>query len=319
MWETTLSGDCAGSLAAGDDKTCTITNKRKPKLTVVKVIQGGNGAAFDLKVNGNTVLNDVAGSGGQVTNTYPVGTAYTVTETLGNGDAVDPAVWETTLSGDCAGSLAAGDDKTCTITNKRKPVLTVVKHILGGDGSVFDISVGEVKALDDAGHNASDTRTYAPGTYPVTETLGTGAAVPAGWSTSFSSDCADGSVTLAYGDAKTCTVTNSKLPQLIVIKEVVGGAKSPDDFQISVSGDGASPASFPGSLDGTIVTLQPGGYDVSEDEDVHYSASYSADCKDGTIEYGETKTCTITNTRKPSNIRSTRWPRRRPCPSRAPT
>ena len=103
-----------------------------------------------------------------------------MSETLGNGNAVDPAVWETSNSGDCTGTLHAGDDKTCTITNKRKPVLTVVKHILGGDGSVFDISVGEVKALDDAGHNASDTRTYAPGTYPVTETLGTGAAVPAG-------------------------------------------------------------------------------------------------------------------------------------------
>ena len=302
VWETSNSGDCAGTLAAGEHKTCTITNKRKPKLTVVKVIEGGNGASFDLNVNDSVVLDNVAGNGGQVTNTYPVGTAYSVSETLGNGNAVDPAVWETSNSGDCSGTLHAGDDKTCTITNKRKPVLTVVKHILGGDGSVFDISVGEVKALDDAGHNASDTRTYAPGTYPVTETLGTGAAVPAGWSTSFSSDCADGSVTLAYGDAKTCTVTNSKLPQLIVIKEVVGGVKSPDDFQISVSGDGASPASFPGSLDGTIVTLQPGGYDVSEDEDVHYSASYSADCNEGTIEYGETKTCTITNTRKPSNI-----------------
>jgi uncharacterized repeat protein (TIGR01451 family) len=136
----------------------------------------------------------------------------------------------------------------------------------------------------------------------VTETLGNGDAVPAGWSTSNSSECAEGSVTLAYGDEKTCTVTNSKLPQLIVIKQVVSGAKSPADFQISVSGTNASPSSFPGSSQGTIVTLQPGGYDVTEGEDVQYSASYSADCKDGTIAYGETKTCTITNTRKPSNI-----------------
>ena len=115
---------------------------------MVKVIQGGNGAAFDLKVNGNTVLDDVAGSGGQVTNTYPVGTAYTVTETLGNGDAVDPAVWETTLSGDCAGSLAAGDDKTCTITNKRKPKLTVVKVIQGGNGAAFDLKVNGNTVLE---------------------------------------------------------------------------------------------------------------------------------------------------------------------------
>ena len=106
VWETS-SADCAGSLAAGDEKTCTITNKRKPKLTVVKVIEGGNGASFDLAVNGSTVLENVGGSGGQVTNTYPVGTEYTVSETLGNGGAVDPAVWETSSSADCAGSLAA--------------------------------------------------------------------------------------------------------------------------------------------------------------------------------------------------------------------
>ncbi len=302
VWQTTTSGDCAGTLAAGEHKTCTITNKRKPKLTVVKVIEGGNGAAFDLKVNDSTVLDDVSGTGGQVTNTYPVGTAYSVSETLGNGGAVDPAVWETSASADCEGTLAAGEHKTCTITNKRKPVLTVVKHIIGGDGSVFDISVGDVKALDDASNGSSDTRTYAPGIYAVSETLGNGSPVPGGWSTSFSSDCADGAVTLDYGDAKTCTVTNSKLPLLIVIKNVVGGAKSPSDFQISVDGTSPSPASFPGNSEGTIVTMQPGGYDVSEGEDVHYAASYSADCKDGTLAYGDTKTCTITNTRKPSSI-----------------
>ena len=40
---------------------------------MVKVIEGGNGASFDLKVNDATVLDDVGGAGGQVTNTYPVG------------------------------------------------------------------------------------------------------------------------------------------------------------------------------------------------------------------------------------------------------
>jgi uncharacterized repeat protein (TIGR01451 family) len=305
-WTVVYSGDCdpngSVALSYGDDKTCTITNKRKPKLTVVKVIEGGNGASFDLKVNGQTVLDDLSGSGGQVTNTYPVDTAYTVSETLGNGDPVDPAVWETTLSADCAGTLAAGDDKTCTVTNKRRPKLTVVKHILGGDGSTFDISVGGTKVLDDAGHGASDTRVYQPGTYAITEALGNGQPIPSGWSTSFSSDCSGGSVTLAYGDDKTCTITNSKLPILNVIKKVVGGAKSPADFRITVSGNAPSPASFDGSADGTVVTLQPGGYDVTEVEHPHYTASYSADCKEGTIDYGESKTCTVTNTRTPSGI-----------------
>jgi uncharacterized repeat protein (TIGR01451 family) len=136
-----------------------------------------------------------------------------------------------------------------------------------------------------------------------TETLGNGNSIPSGWSSAFTGDCdANGSVSLAYGDEKTCTVTNSKLPILTVVKEVVGGIKSPGDFQISVSGNDPSPSVFPGSADGTVVILGPGAYDVSETEDPRYAASYSADCKDGTIDYGETKTCTITNTRKPSGI-----------------
>ena len=182
VWETSSSADCAGSLAAGDEKTCTITNKRKPKLTVVKVIEGGNGASFDLAVNGSTVLENVGGSGGQVTNTYPVGTEYTVTETLGNGDAVDPAVWETSSSADCAGSLAAGDEKTCTITNKRKPKLTVVKVIEGGNGASFDLKVNGSTVLENVGGSGGQvTNTYPVGTdYSVTETLGNGDAVATG-------------------------------------------------------------------------------------------------------------------------------------------
>ena len=305
-WTVVFSGDCnsngAVTLAYGDSKTCTITNKRKPQLTVVKVIAGGNGAAFDLAVNDSTVLDDVDGVGGQVTNTYEVGTDYAVSETLGNGDPVDPAVWESSSSADCQGSLAAGEHKTCTITNKRKPQLTVIKEIIGGDGSSFDIFVGEAKVLDDAADGATDTRTYAPGSYSVSETLGNGGPIPSGWSTSFSSDCAEASVTLDYGDDKTCTITNSKLPILNVIKNVVGGLKTPADFAISVTGNQPSPSSFAGSAEGTLVTLLRGGYSVSEEEDAHYAASYSADCKDGEIDYGNTKTCTITNTRRPSSI-----------------
>ncbi|HEX2496462.1 MAG TPA: hypothetical protein VHK46_06465, partial [Gaiellaceae bacterium] len=209
-WTVVFSGDCdpngGVSLAYGDEKTCTITNKRKPKLTVVKVIEGGNGASFDLAVNGSTVLDDVSGSGGQVTNTYPVDTAYSVTETLGDGNEVDPAVWATSTSGDCAGTLAAGDEKTCTITNRRKPRLTVVKVIEGGNGASFDLVVNGSTVLDDVtGSGGQTTNTYPVDTaYSVTETLGDGDPVdPAVWETSMSADCAG---TLAAGDHKTCTV-----------------------------------------------------------------------------------------------------------------
>ena len=64
---------------------------------MVKVIEGGNGATFDLAVNDSTVLDDL-GMARRGDQHYAVGTELLVTETLGNGDAVDPAVWETTMS-----------------------------------------------------------------------------------------------------------------------------------------------------------------------------------------------------------------------------
>ena len=69
-----------------------------------------------------------------------------------------------------------------------------------------------------------------------------------------------------------------------------------------MSGNDPSPSSFSGSANGTVVILGPGAYSVSEIEDSHYAAVVFADCKDGTIDYGDNKTCTITNTRKPSGI-----------------
>ena len=187
-WTVVFSGDCdaAGrvSLAYGDAKTCTITNKRKPKLTVVKVIEGGNGASFDLKVNGSTVLNDVDGVGGQVTNTHPVDTAYSVTETLGDGSAVDPAVWQTSNSADCEGTLHAGEHKTCTITNKRKPKLTVVKVIEGGNGASFDLKVNGSTVLNDvdgaAARSPTPTRSTPPTASPRRSATATRSTRPSG-------------------------------------------------------------------------------------------------------------------------------------------
>ena len=85
---------------------------------------------------------------------------YSVTETVGNSDAsVDPAVWDVVYSGDCAPdgrvSLAYGDDKSCTITNSKRPKLTVTKMVVGDTAASFDLSVGATKVIDD-GKNGCD-------------------------------------------------------------------------------------------------------------------------------------------------------------------
>jgi len=94
-----------------------------------------------------------------------------------------------------------------------------------------------------------------------------------------------------------------KFGHLIVIKHVInlnGAIAKASDYTIRVDGNNQSPDTFPGSEDGTDVTLGFGSYSVSEKpgpEITHQNAGaqFSKDCS-GVIHEGETKTCEITNT-----------------------
>ena len=85
---------------------------------------------------------------------------------------------------------------------------------------------------------------------------------------------------------------------LTVIKHVVnanGGTAAASDFTMIVWGTNVSPqAVFPGSESGTTVTLDAGFYSVMESSMAGYRASSSTGCS-GTIAYGESRTCIITN------------------------
>ncbi|MGH3080487.1 MAG: prealbumin-like fold domain-containing protein, partial [Gaiellaceae bacterium] len=234
------------SIAPGATVTCTFTNTKKPQLTVVKKIVGGNGTtdAFDLKVDGATKLDDATSTAAAGTSSgafsVSAGT-HTVSETLGDGSTpVNPSDWVVSFSGDCdaAGQVTVQNDqsKTCTITNSKRPKLKVVKEIEGGDGSTFDISVDAMTVLDDAGDGANDERPYAPGTHTVSETFGDGGAIGADWTVDFSGDCdSSGTVTLAYGDEKTCTITNKRKPKLTVVKVIEGGNGAAFDLAVNGS------------------------------------------------------------------------------------
>ncbi len=82
----------------------------------------------------------------------------------------------------------------------------------------------------------------------------------------------------------------------------------PDDFTITVTGNNPSPSQFPGSSQGTLVTLGAGEYNIDESVTLPINgpdleASASGDCQvnqqakkiEGTIAEGETQTCIITN------------------------
>jgi Prealbumin-like fold domain len=217
------------------------------------------------------------------------------------------------FTGDCANpsgdvTLANGESKTCTLTNNDKAAtLTVIKHVVndnGGTNVAADWSihvksgVTDVTGSPQAGAESPGTEyTLDAGTYTVSETGG-----PSGYAfDGFTGDCANpsGDVTLANGESKTCTLTNNDVaPQLIVIKHVIndnGGTAVASDFTLDSGGANDTPDNFAGAeAPGTTVTLDAGGYDVSETGPAGYTESDSADCA-GSIAIGETKTCTVTN------------------------
>ena len=135
-YAATLSTDCVGSIAAGETKTCTITNNDSPpgqlpvgKITIVKntVPDGGQDFAFTTTGVGLSgfSLDDDADSGLSNTISFPnlaPNTVYVVTEaqvpgwqqsvTCNNTDQ------DTTVSGRVATiDLDPGEDITCTFTN----------------------------------------------------------------------------------------------------------------------------------------------------------------------------------------------------------
>jgi hypothetical protein len=89
---------------------------------------------------------------------------------------------------------------------------------------------------------------------------------------------------------------------LFVIKNVVGPG-SPSNFTMTVTGAGASPASFPGQgTPGTMVTVASGQtYQVGETANPNYTSSQSGNCT-GPIAAGQSGTCTVTNTAKPTQL-----------------
>src|SRR5439155_278398 len=163
-------------------------------------------------------------------------------------------------------------------------------------GAAFTLSATGPTPISGAG-GASSGSNFAAGTYTLSETGLTGyAAGP--WV------CTGGTqtgtqITLGVGQSATCNIANSDIqPKLTVVKTVNntnGGTAVSSNFTMTVTGNSVTPSSsFPGSAGGTTVVLNAGGYSVGESGPAGYAGTYSADCS-GTIGFGQTKTCTVSN------------------------
>ena len=67
----------------------------------------------------------------------------------------------------------------------------------------------------------------------------------------------------------------------------------PGNFTVAVSGQNPNPITFQGSIQGTLVTINPGAYSVTLTNNSGFNTSYSVGC-DSTMLAGGTQTCVIT-------------------------
>ncbi|MFA5634004.1 MAG: choice-of-anchor K domain-containing protein [Candidatus Dojkabacteria bacterium] len=290
-------------LEAGETITCTFTNTTLPTLTVYKVVNNDNGGEKEIE-DFPLYVNDVRVLSGE-TNIFNPDT-YTVSEEFDSG------TYTQSFSGDCDQlgkvSLATGESKTCTITNNDiAPSLTLVKEVdknYGGTANPTDwtlTATGPTNISGSGGATSGDT--FEAGTYILSESEGPKGYSAGSWSCTNNITVGEGnSIVLDIGQSTTCTITNSDIqPLLTVTKIVVGSDKEASAFNLYVG-------------DTQVTSGQPTGfnagiYTVREDVDTDYNSVIGKDCApDGsiTLALGDTKECTITNTRKTGQITFTK-------------
>ena len=188
--------------------TCATPPASTATLHVIKTVINNNGGTssasdFTLDVSGTNVSqNSFSGSAAGVDVTLDAG-SYAVTESS------IPSYLQSS-SGDCSGTIAAGETKTCTITNDDiAPQLTVNKTVINDNGNTKVISAFPL-FIDGDSVTSGATNTTTIGLHTVSETA------DSGYTGTIGGDCAaNGTITLALGDVKTCTITNNDIAPVV--------------------------------------------------------------------------------------------------------
>ena len=220
----------AAATAAGTNATCTFTNTRPTQLTLRKTVTNDNGGtqpatAWTLSAAGPTAISGATGTPAVTSATVNPGT-YTLSEST-TPTGYTASSYSCVKNGGAAVSgnsitLAAGDTATCTINNDDRPAtLTLRKTVTNDNGgtqlpTAWTLSAAGPTAISGATGSAAVTNaTVNPGTYTLSES-----ATPTGYTASSYSCVKNGgaavvgdNITLAAGDAATCTINNNDTNQ----------------------------------------------------------------------------------------------------------
>jgi len=206
-------------------------------------------------------------------------------------------------------NVQSGQTYEIDVVNKQLPgSITIVKDAIPNAGFNFNFSgdLGSFMLDDDSNATLSNSTTFSnlgAGTYSLTEnaysawTLTNLVCVDPDQETIVDISSRNASIDLDFGENITCIFTNSRRPKIKVKKHVIndnGGTKVAGDFTINVNGPNPSYTLFLGSETGRWIYFDPGEYSIDEIEQIGYTKSLSSNCS-GTLSYGNSKTCTITN------------------------
>ncbi len=146
-------------LAAGENVTCSFANQKRGSLTVVKNTVGGD-ATFDFTnpALGAFQLTTANGTAQRSFSDLAPG-SYSVAESV-------PAGWQLQSATCSDGSnpaninIGAGENVTCTFTNRKLDTIVIVKQAVGGDAT-FAFSSTALGAFDLATVNGETQRSFS--------------------------------------------------------------------------------------------------------------------------------------------------------------
>lgn len=303
-------GYVSGTVTAGSEVRCDFTNQRVPSITVAKKTTGGtgtftfsggtNGLPASLSLNTATA-NPMASSAYAVTN---LNASASITEDAPAGGWTLQG-WEcATSTGTIVASgttstatvpatvLQQGNDLTCTFNNVKPPTITLVKTVINNNGGTAT-TASFTPRIDGTATTWGTPVTVAIGSHTASETTLAGYA-PGPWG---GACAADGSITVAAGDALTCTITNDDIPTSLTLNKVVvndnGGTATSADFTLK-----AGSTTF---VSGVSQNIAASTYALSESGPSGYVAG-SWTCTGGTLSgssltlaFGQTASCTLIN------------------------
>ena len=202
------AGDCSVngtvSLAEGEHKVCRITNNDNPDTLPAPVCELF-AQPVTIQLGGSSTLSWTSQYATSAVIDHGVGSVAV------NGSTSVSPTQTTTYTGTFTGPRGTVVcDATITVTTNPTATLRVIKNVINDDGgtavvSDFKLYVNKTQV------QSGVVNTFVPGTYNVSEVN-----LPGYTAGSWTGDCAaDGTVTLAAGESKTCRITNDDAPDTI--------------------------------------------------------------------------------------------------------